>query len=88
MNKSRKKELEEEAIRDNLTPTKDLQVDESNLNEEEKGHFEFPWMYLIVGGVILLVMVALIITIYALGGPVDGSSESLSSLTALIIKGR
>ena len=49
MHKSRKKLLEEEAVQENLTPTKDLEVDESNLAPEEKSHFVFPWTFLIIG---------------------------------------
>ena len=64
----RQKQLEEEAKENNLTPTKDLEVDESELSEEEKGKTTFPWLFVIIGGVILLLMIVTIIVIYALGG--------------------
>lgn len=66
---SRKKQLEKEAKENNLTPTKDLEVDESGLSEEEKGKTSFPWLFVIIGSVILLIMVVVVILIYALGGP-------------------
>ena len=55
----------------NLTPTKDLQVDESELSPEEKGHFEFPWTALIVIGVLLIIIAGLIVAINLLGGPIQ-----------------
>ena len=75
--KSRRKELEEEAKANNLTPTKDLEVDESGLSEEEKGKTEFPWTFIIIAGVIVVVMAVVIILIYAFGGP-KPAAESLS----------
>lgn len=65
----RQKELEKEAKENNLTPTKDLEVDESNLSEEEKGKTTFPWMFLFIGGGILVLMIAAIVLIYVFGGP-------------------
>lgn len=66
---SRKKQLEKEAKENNLTPTKDLEVDESGLSEEEKGKTSFPWLFVIIGSAILLVMIVVIILIYSFGGP-------------------
>lgn len=66
---SRKKQLEKEAKENNLTPTKDLEVDESGLSEEEKGKTSFPWLFVIIGSVILVLMIVTIILIYVFGGP-------------------
>ena len=79
MAKSRKRQLEEEAKKEGLTPTKELEVDESNLGEEEKGHFVFPWFYLFLGVGILVVMGIIIAVIFITGGPVSGGSENLTS---------
>lgn len=57
----RKRELEKEAKELNLTPTKDLEIDETELTEEEKPHFEMPISSLIIIGGLLLVVIALII---------------------------
>lgn len=86
MHKSRKKILEEEAKQENLTPTKDLEVDESGLAPEEKSHFVFPWTFLIIGGSLVIIMVVVIILIYALGGPKNTqTSESISENAKAII---
>ena len=69
MFKTRSKKLEEEAKQENLTPTKDLEVDESKLSEEEKGKTEFPWLFVIIAGSIALIMIGIFITIFAIGGP-------------------
>ena len=66
---SRKKQLEKEAKENNLTPTKDLEVDESNLSEEEKGKTSFPWLFAIIGSVLIVLMVVTIVLIYVFGGP-------------------
>ena len=66
---SRSKQLEKEAKENNLTPTKDLEVDESGLSEEEKGKTTFPWIFIIIGGVIITLMAVAIILIYVFGGP-------------------
>lgn len=66
----RKKFLEQQAEKEGLTPTNELQVDESGLAEEDKSHFEIPWTALIVFGVLILVIIACVIVIYASGGPV------------------
>lgn len=79
--KSRKKELEEEAKANNLTPTKDLEVDESELNEEEKEKTVFPWTFLIIAGSIVIIMVVVIILIYVFGGP--NSTNPVSELTEI-----
>ena len=65
----RNKELEKEAKENNLTPTKDLEADESGLSEEEKGKTSFPWLFLFIGGGILILLVVAIILIYVFGGP-------------------
>lgn len=62
----RSKQLEEEALREGLTPTKDLQIDESELTEEEKEHFSIPWTALIIIGVLFLIVLGLTITILIL----------------------
>lgn len=67
----RKKYLEQQAEKEGLTPTNELQVDESGLSEEDKSHFEIPWSALIVFGVLVLVIIACVIVIYASGGPIN-----------------
>lgn len=62
----RSKQLEEEALKEGLTPTKDLQIDESELSEEEKGHYSIPWTSIIIVGVLFLIVVGLTITILIL----------------------
>ena len=65
-----RKELKKEMEDENLTPTKDLKVDESELTEEQKEKFHFPWAALIIVGSLILIIVAIIIVIYATGGPI------------------
>ena len=79
--KSRKKILEEEAKEQGLTPTKDLEVDESALSEEEKGGYHFPWIYLFIALGVLALMAVLIVVIFLRGG---GSSLSESTKTVVI----
>ena len=64
-----RKELKKEIKEENLTPTKDLKVDETNLSEEEKEHTSFPWTFLIIGGSILILMIVAIVIIFVTGGP-------------------
>ena len=85
MHKSRKKLLEEEAIQENLTPTKDLEVDESNLAPEEKSHFVFPWTFLIIGGSLVIIMIVVIILIYVFGGPKNTNTSEISETTKAIL---
>jgi len=61
----RRIKAEQEAKEQGLTPTKDLEVDESLLSEEEKeeNRLHFPWTMAIIGGVILLAMIAFVIVI-------------------------
>lgn len=66
----RSRQLEKEAREQGLTPTKDLEVDESGLSEEEKGHTSFPWTFIIIAGVIILAMVAFLIVELTTGGPI------------------
>lgn len=63
-----RKKLKDEMKQENLTPTKDLKVDESELTDEEKGKTYFPWTFAIIAGVIVLCMIAFIIVIACLGG--------------------
>lgn len=67
----RKKFLEKQAEEEGLTPTKDLQVDESGLEEEDKPHFELPLSALIVFGVLIVIIIVCVIVIYANGGPIN-----------------
>ncbi|MBR0295418.1 MAG: hypothetical protein IJQ67_05915 [Bacilli bacterium] len=85
--KSRKKELEEEAKENNLTPTKDLEVDESGLSEEEKGKTEFPWTFLVIAGSIVLIMIVVIILIYVFGGPSKKPDPNNVQSAATSLKG-
>lgn len=53
-------------------PTKELEVDESKLQNEEKSHYEIPFKgILIFGGVIIALIVICIIVIYLSGGPIN-----------------
>ena len=62
----RSRELEEEAKKEeNYRPTSELQA------EEEKPHIEVPWTALIICGVLLVLVIACIIVIFALGGPIS-----------------
>jgi len=66
--KSRKKVLEEEAKQDpNYRPTEELEVDESQLSEEEKGHVEIPLTAIIIIGILILLIIACIIVIAVVG---------------------
>ncbi|MCQ2814901.1 MAG: hypothetical protein MJ227_01205 [Bacilli bacterium] len=68
MFKTRRKEALEEAKKDpNFRPDKDLQVDESKLSPEEKGHFEIPFSSIIVFSVLLVLIVACVIVICTVG---------------------
>ena len=61
---NRNKKLEEEAKKEkDYRPTSELQ------EEGEKPHIEVPWTALIIIGVLLLLVIACIIVIYSLGGP-------------------
>ncbi len=71
-----RKDLKEEAIREGLTPTKDLEVDESELPEEEKGHYSIPWSFLIIIGILLVAIIALVIVILVLD---NQSSETVEA---------
>ena len=73
MFKTRAKKCEEEAKKDpNYVPTKDLQVDMSQVENSEdfQERKKFPWVPVIILGTIVLLMVVCIIVIMALGGPV------------------
>ncbi len=71
MFKSRRKICEEEAKKDpNYRPTKDLEVDESQLSDEEKGHFELPLTAIIIFGVIIVLVILCFVMINIFGGPV------------------
>ena len=59
----RSKQLEKEGREEGLTPTKDLEVDESGLTEEQKGHYSFPWLAVIIIGVLSLIVIGLTIAI-------------------------
>ena len=76
-----RKELKEEAQREGLKETKDLEVDESNLSEEEKGKTVFPWTFLIIAGVILLAMIAFLIVILVNKSSPDAISEKIDYIS-------
>ena len=67
----RSKQLEQEAKEQGLTPTKELNVDETGLSESEKEHTVFPWTFIIVGGVIVIAMIAFVLVIVLNGGPIQ-----------------
>lgn len=62
----RSKQLEKEALEKGLTPTEQLEVDESSLTEDEKVHFSFPLTALIICGVLFLIVVGLVVTLLIL----------------------
>ena len=62
----RTRQLEKEALEQGLTPTDQLEVDESGLTEEEKGHCTIPLTALIICGVLFLVVVGLLVTLLIL----------------------
>ena len=60
----RTRKLEEEAKKEkDYRPTSELK------EEGEKPHIEVPWTGLIIIGVLLLLVIACIIVIFSLGGP-------------------
>ena len=62
----RTRKLEEEAKKEkDYRPTSELQ------EEGEKPHIEVPWTALIIIGVLVLLVIACIIVIYSLGGPIN-----------------
>ena len=62
----RSKQLEEEAKKEEYyRPTSELKA------EEEKPHYNIPWTALIICGVLLALIIACIIVIFALGGPIN-----------------
>lgn len=62
----RSKQLEKEALEQGLTPTSELEVDESGLEPEAKSHYTFPLTALIICGVLFLIVVGLVITLLIL----------------------
>lgn len=62
----RSRQLEKEALEQGLTPTEELEVDESMLSEEEKGHFSIPLTAIIICGVLFLIVVGILITLLIL----------------------
>ena len=52
-------------------PTKDLELDESKLQLDERTHYEIPWKgILIFGGIIIALIIICIVVICATGGPI------------------
>lgn len=59
----RSRQLEKEALEQGLTPTDQLEVDESMLSEEEKSHFTFPLTAAIICGILFLIIVGIVVTL-------------------------
>lgn len=59
----RSRQLEKEALEQGLTPTEQLEVDESMLAEEEKSHFSLPLTAIILCGVLFLIVIGILITL-------------------------
>lgn len=80
MFKSRKKQCEEEAKKEleyDYVPTKDLKAEESNEPIDNDDRKKFPWIPVIVMGVIVILMIVCVIVIMAMGGPVNSGSSSI-----------
>lgn len=58
----RTRQLEKEALEQGLTPTKQLEIDETLL-EEEKPHYSIPWTAIIIIGVLSLIVIGLTVTL-------------------------
>lgn len=58
-----KRDREEKKNNPDYRPTKDLEVDESELSEEEKGHFVISLQGIIVIIILLLLIAGVIVTI-------------------------
>ena len=66
MFKSRRRIAEEEAKKEEgYIPTKDLKADETE--EERRNHFDIPWTGVIIAGALLVIVIALVITIFVFG---------------------
>ena len=63
----RTKELEKEALEQGLTPTKELEIDETMLSEEEKPHYSIPWASIIIIGVLSLIVIGLTVALIIMG---------------------
>jgi len=73
MSIKRQKQLEKEAKEQGLTPTKDLKVDESELEEDQKEKTNFPWTFVIISGVLLLLIAVCVTFIILANNGVFGS---------------
>lgn len=59
----RTRQLEKEALEQGLTPTKQLEIDETLLEEDEKPHYSIPWTAIIIIGVLSLIVIGLTIAL-------------------------
>ena len=73
MSIKRQKQLEKEAEEQGLTPTKDLKVDESSLEEDQKEKTNIPVTFIIISGVLLLLIAVCITFIILANKGVFGS---------------
>lgn len=73
MSIKRQKQLEQEAEEQGLTPTKDLKVDESSLEEDQKEKTNVPVTFIIISGVLLLLIAVCITFIILANKGVFGS---------------
>ena len=73
MSIKRQKQLEKEAEEQGLTPTKDLKVDESSLEEDQKEKTNVPVTFIIISGVLLLLIAVCITFIILANKGVFGS---------------
>lgn len=68
MFKSRRRKAEEEAKKeDDYRPTSDLEADETNVKDENKGWSGFPLSAIII---FLILVILIVVCIYAFGGPI------------------
>ena len=73
MSIKRQKQLEKEAEEQGLTTTKDLKVDESSLEEDQKEKTNVPVTFIIISGVLLLLIAVCITFIILANKGVFGS---------------
>lgn len=68
--------MNEDDNKQEFRETKDLKVDESQLNNEEKAHFSSPVKsFIIVFSIILVLIIICIIVIECTGGPIYEESN-------------
>lgn len=71
MFKSRRRKAEEEAKKEkDYRPTSELEADETNVKDENKGWSGFPLSTIIIFSILVVLIIVCIVCIYAFGGPI------------------